>query len=421
MTNIYVETYGCSANKFDSEIMIGILEKFGYTISGLKDADYLLINTCGVKQPTEEKIIHRLKQLSNINKKIIVAGCLPKINLNRIRKTVPNFSAILDTNSIHKIDEIVKNIENGKSNIIYFSDKPEQKPILPKHSFNQVISIISISEGCLSSCSYCCTKFSRGSLISYKPSLIFEAVKHSINNGHKEIWITSQDNSCYGKDINTNLVELLNEICKIEGKYFIRIGMMNPSYLKDFLDDLIEIYKNEKIFKFLHLPVQSGSNKILKLMRRGYKVKDFLYCVKKFRKEIPKLTVSTDIIVGFPKENNSDFKKTIQLIEKIKPDIVNISKFGARPGTLALQMEQLDHKIINKRSSVLHKLVKEIQLKNNEKWLGWKGEILIDEKGCKGNVIGRNSYYKPIVTKGKIGTFKTIEIIDIHPTYLIGN
>lgn len=197
--------------------------------------------------------------------------------------------------------------------------------------------------------------------------------------------------------------------------------MMNLTHIKHMLDDLIDLYKSGKIFKFLHLPVQSGSNRILKRMNRGYSIRDFKNIVKKFKEEFSFLTLSTDVIVGFPSEKNNDFQKTVDLIKKIKPDIINISKFGSRPGTKAAKMEQLPRRTINDRTKKLVNLVEKIKLNNNQKWLNWEGEVLIDEVGKKGGVIGRNFAYKPVLTEGGLGTFREVKIKSVRPTYLIGN
>ena len=414
----YVKTFGCTANKSDSEIMIGILKRKGYELTSLNDADYLIVNTCGVKQPTEERVMFTLKKLSKLNKKLIIAGCLPKINLERIKKEVPDFAAILDPQSIHKIGEVIQKIESGKRKIILFSNTSSTKPKLPKFRLNPIIGIIQISEGCDQACAYCCTRFARGKLQCFPFNDIVDEAKRLIKNGCKEIHLTSQDNASYNFE-GKNLSSILKEITKLEKKFFVRVGMMNPSHVKIILDELIDAYKNEKVFKFLHLPVQSGSDRVLKSMRRNYSVKDFKKIIKKFKKEFPLLTLSTDVIVGFPSEKERDFKRTVELIEEIKPDVVNLSKFGKRPGTLAAEMKQLPREVINERSRKVSKIIERTKLENNKKWLDWEGEVLIDEKTKKGK-IGRNFAYKPIAVEGKLGNFKKIKIIEVKPTYLVG-
>lgn len=426
MKNFYIETYGCTSNKADSQFIAGILSKAGYNLVENKEqADFLIINTCAVKSVTEEKIISKLKKYSNLNKKVIVAGCLTRVNFERIKNSIPNFSAIMDPYSIHKILDVVNRIEKEESNIIEISNNPIEKVSLPRLTFSKVIDIIKISEGCLSNCTFCATKLARGKLFSYRPEMIREAIKKSLQEGFKEFYLTSEDCSAYGRDLKINLADLLNSIVKIDGKFYVRVGMMNPLHFKKFeLENLIEVFKNEKIFKFLHLCVQSGSNKVLKDMKRGYTVENFLYYVEKFRKEIPEITLSTDVIVGYPSESEKDFEKTIKLIKKVKPNIVNISKFAKRPNTEAFRLKSLSSKIVKMRSKKLTKIVKKISLKENKKWLGWKGEVLVDEIGkYKNTFISRNYCYKPIVIESEenlLGKFLNVEIIDYKESYLIG-
>jgi len=411
---VYIETYGCSANKSDSEIMAGILLEKGYEIVfDENQADLIILNTCGVKKQTEDRILRRLQDLSKTGKKVIVAGCLTKIDLEKIKSKTSNFHALLDPYSIDKIGIAIQ-----KGGTI-FSEKPPEKTLLPKYSFNKVISIVQILEGCLSACTFCATKFARGRARSFRPSTILNSIKDSVAKGYKEIWLTSQDNSCYGKDINTNLAELMNGISKIKGKFWVRVGMMNPLHIRPFLDDLIEAYKSDKFFKFLHLPVQSGSDEVLRHMRRGYKVDDFLFYVNRFREEIPEITISTDIIVGYPTEREKDFRDTIKLLKKVKPDVVNLSRFTPRKGTRASELKQLDPGIVNKRSEQVHKIMRKILEKKNKKWVGWKGEALIDEK-VKGITTARNIFYKPIIVSGSLGDFIQVEITKSFANYFIG-
>jgi len=417
---IFAEVYGCSGNISDFEIALGLLKKEGYKIvDNVTDSDLNIIFTCIVKTPTAHRMMHRINELTKLKKPLIVAGCMPKTEKEIVEKINP-YASLVGPNCLEKIPDVVKSTLSNEK-IVFTKDLKRPKLCMPRVRRNRVIEICEISSGCQSNCYYCEVKFARGKLFSYTKDLIAKGIKNSLNQGCKEIWLTSQDCGCYGRDMNSSLPELLRIICEIKKKFFIRIGMMNPTYVKFMLDDLIESYKSEKIFKFLHLPVQSGSNRILKKMNRGYNISDFKKIVKEFKKEFLFLTLSTDVIVGFPSEKNDDFQKTIDLIKRIKPDIVNISKFGPRPGTEAAKMEQLSRKIINNRTKKLAELVERIKINNNQKWLNWEGKILIDEIGKKGGMIGRNFAYKPVLTKGKLGTFKKIKIKSIQPTYLIGN
>ncbi len=343
---IFVKTFGCTLNQGDSEVIKGILNKEGRAlVNSESEADLIIVNTCGVKTPTQNRVISYLKKISK-NKKVIVGGCLPSM-LN-IKEYVPNILGTFGPNSILKIKDFVKNTKNQA-----ISDrKPRIKA--PRLRFDKEVAIIPISQGCLGRpCSYCSVKSARGNLKSYKKSAILKEVEKSVKEGCAIIKITAQDTGCWGKDINDNLPNLLKSILKVKGNYKIRLGMMNPNYAFGYLDDLVRLYKNKKMMKFLHIPVQSGSDKVLADMKRGYKIKDFNKVVKRFRKEITGISIATDIIVGYPTESEGDFKKTLKLVKAVKPEVLNISKFAPRPNTYAATLKQLNIEEINKRSKLL--------------------------------------------------------------------
>ena len=343
---IFIQTYGCQANVSDSEQIAGILKQNNYEItSNEKEADTIIVNSCSVKNKTQSKILDYIKK--NKNKKLFVGGCLTK-TLD-IKKHIPEVTAIFDTNSILKVPEILEK-EQG-----HFSSKKEHRIFSSIIRKDKDIGIINIGEGCLNSCTFCATKLARGNLRSYRIGDIKRNLEIAIKEGCKKIYLSSQDNGCYGFDIKTSLPELLNEIT-IEGTYIIRVGMMNPWHLNKILPNLIESYKSDKIMKFLHIPVQSGSNKVLKDMKRLHTVDNFKLAVKEFRKNFPNITIATDVIVGYPTETEKDFTKTYNLIKELQPEVINISMFSSRPGTKASKLKQLDSKIIKGRSKALTNL-----------------------------------------------------------------
>lgn len=415
----YIETYGCAANKNDSEIIIALLLNNEFElVNDPKKADINIINTCVVKQATASRMVQRIRYLSSLNKPLIVAGCMAKAEKERVEK-INSKASLISPNSIDKIVEVVKDSLIGIKRVELNGNSNKAK--LPSIRFNPIIEIIQIASGCLSFCTFCETKLARGNLKSYRISDIKEKVINAIKNNAKEIWLTSQDNSAYGKDIGTNLIDLLESLIEIEGKFWIRIGMMNPLHFKKLeVEKLAELFKNEKIFKFLHVPVQSGSNKVLSDMRRGYTVEEFLDWINIFRSKIKDITIATDIIVGYPTETEKDFELTIELIKELKPDVVNLSKFSPRPNTYAAKLKQLHSKIIDERSKILHNLIREITLENNKKWLNWKGEVLVDEK-IEDGYIARNIYYKPIFLKNaNFGDFTNVKITNIYSNFLVG-
>ncbi len=421
---LYFENYGCPSNKFDLEVMRTYLEGLGHVaIESPESADILIINTCGVKKVTEDRILKHLQFLKSLDKPIVVTGCLTKIDPEALTKAVPDYLALLDPFSIDKIPIVIDRYEDGMQNQRFFSTETKVKVKMPMFSKGRLLQIVPISEGCLGLCAFCCTRFARGQLFSYPQEIIVDRIRQLICDGAREIWLTAQDTGAYGLDSDCNLATLLEEICKVRGKFLLRVGMMNPNNALQILNRLVEAYKSEKVFKFLHIPVQSGSDSILKLMNRYYDINDFRRIVDTFRREIPELSISTDIICGFPGEDEKSFEDSLRLIKNVEPDIVNISKFFPRPNTAAAKMKQLTSQTIKMRSKKMSELCKTISLKKNRCWLNWEGEILIDEKGKGSSMVGRNFAYKPIVVKGipdLLGKTMKVVITDATPTYLIG-
>ena len=246
-------------------------------------------------------------------------------------------------------------------------------------------------------------------------------VKRELADGCKDIWLSSTDNGCYGLDIGTDLPSLINQVGQIPEKFRVRVGMMNPMFMPRIRNNLLKSFENDKVFRFLHVPVQSGSNNVLNHMKRGHTVETFRNVVRKFRAKFGSFTISTDIIVGYPTETQEDFEKTIELLNETRPDIVNLSRYSQRPGTEAAEMAQLDVLEVKKRSKQVSELVNSISLKNNKKWIGWKGEVLFDEN-LDNQIKGRNFAYKPIFVKeiSEIGQTRMVKIVDATNHSLIG-
>ena len=268
--------------------------------------------------------------------------------------------------------------------------------------------------------------FARGPLRSYGIKEVVERVKSDYAAGAKEFWITSQDTASYGKDLGTDLAELLEAVGGLAGDFRVRVGMMTPNLVTEMLTRLITAFDNPKIFKFLHLPVQSGDDIVLQYMRRFYTAAEFKRIVETFRYEFPQLTLATDVIVGFPGETEKAFEKTLELLEAAKPDIVNVSKFFARPKTVAARIKDglVDREEIKRRSTVVADLAKRLSVERNRRWVGWTGEVLVDEKGkVEGSWIGRNFAYKPIAIKNADNMLdKTLQVkvVEACGTYLKG-
>jgi len=418
MAKIWVEAYGCSASFADSEMISGLIVNGGHTLAvSPMDSDLNLVVTCSVKDATANKMIHRIKSLKS--KPLVVAGCLPKAERDTVEK-FSNTASLLGPNSLGKTIDVINSTLKGKKSV-QLDDTDFSKVGLPKIRLNPAIGIVEISNGCMSECTFCQTKLSKGDLTSYRIGDIVRQVKKEIADGCKEIWLTSTDNGCYGFDIDSDLPSLVNSVCEIQEDFKIRVGMMNPMYMPRIRNDLLKSFEDDKVFKFLHVPVQSGSDKVLNDMKRGHTVETFRNVSAKFRKKFQHFTISTDIIVGFPTETEEDFEKTVDLLKVTKPDIVNLSRYSQRAGTEAAEWDQVQVTEIMRRSKIISDLIEKISIENNQKWIGWKGNVLFDET-AKDSIKGRNFAYKPIFVEDrvKIGGIHTVEIMKAKTHSLLG-
>ena len=418
MAKIWVEAYGCSASFSDSEMISGLIVNGGHTLAeNPDDSDLSVIVTCSVKDATASKMIHRIKESNS--KPLVVAGCLPKAEKDTVEKFAENAS-LLGPNSIGKTLQVIQSTLDGKK-LIALEDSDISKVGLPKIRLNPAVGIVEIASGCMSECTFCQTKLSKGDLQSYRVGDIVRQVKTEISEGCSEVWLTSTDNGCYGFDINSDLPELINSVVEIPDKFFVRVGMMNPMYMPRIRDNLLKSFDSSKVFKFLHVPVQSGSDKVLNDMKRGHTASTFRDVVNQFREKFGKFTISTDVIVGFPTETEEDFEMTMNLLRETNPDIVNLSRYSQRPGTDAAEMVQIDVAEVKRRSKIAYELISDISRENNQKWVGWKGQVLFDEE-FENQVRGRNFAYKPIFVneEPKIGQISSVEITEATNHSLIG-
>lgn len=422
---ILIRNYGCSSNTADGETLAGCLKEAGYTITILEsDADLIIFNSCAVKGPTENRIINDIKQVPE-GKKVVVTGCLPKISYQRLLREA-RFDAAVGPAKGKAIVNVVAKVLGGER-VVELETTREIPPLtLPKIASNPIISVVPINYGCLGSCAYCCVVQARGRLRSYSIPEITRRIEADYSAGAREFWLTSQDTASYGRDLHTDLAELLCAVDALKGDFRVRVGMMTPNIVSDIQERLIGAFSDSKVFKFLHLPVQSGDNNVLRGMRRFYTVEEFKAIVEAFREEFPDLTLATDVIVGYPGETEEAFNRTLELLREVQPDITNVSKFFARPKTPAWNIKEglVEQEEIKRRSAVAAELARELSAKRNRRWIGWTGEVLIDEKGkVEGSWIGRNFAYKPIVVESSeqlLGKSLKVEVTKASLTYLKG-
>jgi MiaB-like tRNA modifying enzyme len=437
----FLETYGCSANQADTDRLIQQLQSKSWSrVENPQNAELSIVNSCGVKDPTELKVLKSIKNISEIDSTtLVITGCLPAISYKQIVKKAPNYGAIFDTKSTHLFNNIIKRLNGGKTGINVFSSKSESEnkiDILPVLN-SPVIGILTINEGCDGNCTFCGTKLARGSTVPFAPTSLINQVEHFLKKGAKIIWLTSQDTGAYyweSPEKYWELPELIDEICSLPYKFRLRVGMINPDHSLRLSERLILSYqKNPQVFQFLHIPVQSGNDRILKLMKRRYTTQEFEIIIEDFRKNLPDLTISTDVITGFPTETEEEFLDTLNLIKRTNPDILNISRYGARPGTIAAKMDGQVHERVSKERSRMMTTVWQNQVAEyNKKWLNWEGNVIIEDLGKKQNnegnntFIARNHSYRPIIIsenefhENPLGKFYKITITDVNTHYLLG-
>jgi MiaB-like tRNA modifying enzyme len=419
---VYIETFGCTFNQGDSQIMAGLLkENSAEIVEKAEDADIIIVNTCYVKHPTEQKVLNRIQgvQKEFPDKKLIISGCMVEIDPEKLNKAAPSAGWIGPRQIKSTVDVVESCIDGESARII--GHGTDIKAGLPKIRFNPKVHIVQICEGCTGKCTYCCTRFARGRLQSYPVNIIKKEVEDAIKDGCVEIQLTAQDTAAYGKDIGKTLAGLIKEITTIPGEFRIRIGMLHPKSIIGNLEELINAFKHENVYKFLHIPIQSGSNLVLSDMNRGHTVAEFKEIISKFREEISEISIATDVIVGYPTETDESFEDTLNIIRKIKPDFIHISKYRHRPMTESSLLPEIEHNIMKKRSKALNELKSDILYENNLKIIGEELKILITEKGSKGGYIGRTNSYKPvIVPESQIGSFVNVKIEKATSTYLKG-
>ncbi len=419
MIKFYLETFGCKFNKADSELIRKILTKKGFKEASEKEADFVILNTCGVVEKTERKIIKRAEKFKREKKKIIFGGCLPLISPKICEKIA---DGLIGPTNILDLEKVIKNVLKEKKSK-YLKQKPIDKAKLKCFAIPQesCVAILPISEGCLGSCTYCATKLARGKLRSFDKKEVLKNIKELLKVGVKEIQLTSQDLAIYGLDRGKFMLpELLKEILKIKGDFRIRLGMANLTFFKKIQNPIFKLMKNQKIYKFLHLPLQSGSNKILKAMKRVYKAEDFLETVKNFKKNFKLGILATDVICGFPGETEKDFQETVAIIKKTKPEILHVFRYSKRKGTEAEKLKDFPDRIKKERSRILNEVWLEILKEKNQKYLGKVFEVLITEKR-ENSFLARTNFYKAVILKeGNLGEFQKVKIINAKPNYLIG-
>jgi len=427
VASIYIKTWGCTHNSSDSEYMAGQLASYGYRLVDNPDeANLWLLNSCTVKNPAEDHFRNYIEKAAAKGKYVVLAGCVPQgaPKLDYIQ----GFS-VIGVQQIDRIVEVVEETLKGNSVRLFSTKKKDGKKYggaslsLPKVRRNPLIEIISINTGCLNQCTYCKTKHARGELGSYSPEEIVDRVKQSFQEGVCEIWLTSEDTGAYGKDIGVSIVQLLWKIIEhVPENCMLRIGMTNPPYILEHLEEMAKILSHPRVYAFLHIPVQSGSDAVLGEMKREYFVEDFRRIVDYLREKVPGINIATDIICGFPTETEEDFEKSLVLVRDYKFSTLFINQFFPRPGTPAAKMKQIATAERKRRTKLMSELFQSYTSYDNK--VGQRFRALVTELSSDSDYyVGHNKFYEQVLVPKLdelMGNICEIEIMECGKYFMKG-
>jgi threonylcarbamoyladenosine tRNA methylthiotransferase CDKAL1 len=370
--SVFIDTYGCRYNFGDTAKLAEILRHHGAVIVEDSDnAEAVIINTCTVVGPTERRMLRRLAGFRDQN--LYVTGCMVRVQREAILSVCS--PTIILPETIHEWYRPLGTVDGGG------------------------VGIVQIAQGCAGSCTYCITRLARGPLKSFTTEEITAQVRAFVRAGTYEIQLTAQDVSAWGMDSGNSLPDLLATLDKIPGDHRIRVGMMNPATVREQCSELIDAFAGEHIFRFIHLPVQSGSDAVLERMGRGYTVAEFEKMVTMFRKRYPGITVATDMIVGFSGETAVDFSASLDLIRRVKPAKVNVTRFSRRPFTPIAAEKDFPDNIKKDRSRALNAVAEAEYASVNSLQLGKTVPFLVTETLRKGSVMARSPEYTGIVLR----------------------
>ncbi|NXP27171.1 CDKAL methylthiotransferase, partial [Scytalopus superciliaris] len=412
---IWIRTWGCSHNNSDGEYMAGQLAAYGYRITdNSAEADLWLLNSCTVKNPAEDHFRNSIRKAQEGNKKVVVAGCVPQA---QPRQEYLKGLSIIGVQQIDRVVEVVEETIKGHSVRLLGQKKDNGKRLggarldLPKIRKNPLIEIISINTGCLNACTYCKTKHARGDLASYPIEELVDRAKQSFQEGVCEIWLTSEDTGAYGRDIGTDLPTLLWRLVQVipEGA-MLRLGMTNPPYILEHLEEMAKILHHPRVYAFLHIPVQSASDSVLMDMKREYCVADFKQVVDFLKEKVPGITIATDIICGFPGETDEDFQETVKLVEQYRFPSLFINQFYPRPGTPAAKMPQVPASVKKQRTKDLSQLFHSYNPYDHK--VGERQRVLVTEESFDSNYyVAHNPFYEQVlVPKDPLLMGKMVEV-----------
>ncbi|MDZ7849668.1 MAG: tRNA (N(6)-L-threonylcarbamoyladenosine(37)-C(2))-methylthiotransferase [Halodesulfurarchaeum sp.] len=412
MARYYIETYGCTANRGESRAIERRLRDGGHRpVESPAAADAVILNTCTVIETTEDNMLRRARELQD-EADLIVTGCMALAQGSA-------FAQVDVDAAVVGWDDVPDEVSNGECPTV----TPDTEPVL-----EGVIGILPLARGCMSDCSYCITKAATGRIDSPPVEENVERARELLEAGASEIRITGQDTGVYGLDHGEHwLPDLLRGICALEGDFRVRLGMANPWGIHPIREEIAHLMADcPELYNFIHLPVQSGSDDVLADMRRQHSVAEFREIVDTFDRILDEWTLATDFVVGFPTESESDHRASVDLLETVEPETINVTRFSKRPGTDAAEMKGLGGTIKKERSRDLSERKETIVGQVHEDLLGSQREVLVAEPGTGSSLQGYDDAYHRIVIPDEysagieLGDRVTVELTDHNTFYAFG-
>lgn len=434
MKKVYIETLGCQMNKSDAERMFGMLEYLDYFQTDKpKDADLLIINTCSIRQLSEDKAYSAIgvwgkwkKRKPNL--KIVFAGCVAQQAGEKLFQRAPYVDLVLGTQRLYELPSLIKRIENGER-IVSVAEKPYEESDIKINRVKSINAWVPIMEGCNNFCTYCIVPYTRGRERSRNPELIISEVKKALSEGFKEITLLGQNVDSYGKDLEAgqNLSWLLRQINALEGKFRIRFVTSYPTDItEELIDTAIEL---DKVCEYFHIPMQSGDDVILKKMNRRYDYETYKRICEHLRARIPDVTITSDFIAGFPSETEEQFENTLKAMTELELDYSNTAAYSPREKTVAAKWVDLyvPEDVKTERLARLNEHNRACCLKSNQKYVGREMEVLIEKFEIRKNgatvITGRTRNNKIVhipYNKDITGEFVNVNITKARTWYLNG-
>ena len=417
MARYHIETYGCTANRGESREIERALRDAGHErVGGPADADVAVLNTCTVVEKTERNMLRRAEELEQEVPELIVTGCMALAQGEQFEQANVNARVL-------GWDEVPEAVRNGECPTPASTGTGGTEPIL-----SGVIGILPIARGCMSDCSYCITKFATGKIDSPPIERNVEKARALVHAGARELRITGQDTGVYGwEEGERKLHELLDRVCGIEGDFRVRVGMANPKGVHGIREELAQVFAdNEKLYNFLHAPVQSGSDEVLGAMRRQHQVREFREVTETFDRHLDHWTLATDFIVGFPTETDADHEESLSLLQETAPEKINVTRFSKRPGTDAADMKGLGGTLKKERSKAMTDVKRDVVGAAHETMVGTEHEVLAVEDGTGDSVKCYDEAYRQVVVQEAAehgiepGDFADVEITSHNTVYAFG-